>query len=91
MMLCLALRSDPERVYQRAVRQFSVQEISEGFAAARGLALPSQLRRMLREQGRDLHAEPCSCCRHGRTRSGSNAGACVGLACCCWWCRWQHS
>jgi tRNA A-37 threonylcarbamoyl transferase component Bud32 len=57
MMLCLALRSSPERVYQRARRQFSVEEISEGFAAARGLALPSQLRRMLRAQGRDLHAE----------------------------------
>ncbi len=57
MMLCLALRSSPERVYQRAQRQFSVEEISEGFAAARGLALPSQLRRMLREQSRDLHAE----------------------------------
>jgi tRNA A-37 threonylcarbamoyl transferase component Bud32 len=57
MMLCLALRSSPERVYQRALRQFSVQEITEAFAAARGLALPSQLRRMLRAQGRDLHAE----------------------------------
>jgi hypothetical protein len=57
MMLCLALRSNPERVYQRALRQFNTEEISEGFAAARGLALPSQLRRMLREQGRDLHAE----------------------------------
>jgi tRNA A-37 threonylcarbamoyl transferase component Bud32 len=57
MMLCLALRSRPEQVYQRALRQFSVEEISEGFAAARGLALPSQLRRMLRTQGRDLHAE----------------------------------
>jgi tRNA A-37 threonylcarbamoyl transferase component Bud32/membrane-associated phospholipid phosphatase len=57
MMLCLALRSSPERVYQRALRQFSVEEISEGFAAARGLALPSQLRRMLREQGRDVHGE----------------------------------
>jgi tRNA A-37 threonylcarbamoyl transferase component Bud32 len=57
MMLCLALRSSPEQVYQRALRQFSVEEISEGFAAARGLALPSQLRRMLRAQGRDLHAE----------------------------------
>jgi tRNA A-37 threonylcarbamoyl transferase component Bud32 len=57
MMLCLALRSSPERVYQRALRRFSVEEISEGFAAARGLALPSQLRRMLRAQGRDLHAE----------------------------------
>ena len=57
MMLCLALRSDPELVYQRALRQFTVAEISEAFAAARGLALPSQLRRMLRDQGRDLHAE----------------------------------
>jgi tRNA A-37 threonylcarbamoyl transferase component Bud32 len=57
MMLCLALRSDAERVYQRALRQFTVEEISEGFAAARGLALPSQLRRMLRAQGRDLHAQ----------------------------------
>jgi tRNA A-37 threonylcarbamoyl transferase component Bud32/membrane-associated phospholipid phosphatase len=57
MMLCLGLRSSPEQVYRRALRQFSVEEISEGFAAARGLALPSQLRRMIRSQGRDLHAE----------------------------------
>jgi tRNA A-37 threonylcarbamoyl transferase component Bud32/membrane-associated phospholipid phosphatase len=57
MLLCLALRSSPERVYQRALRQFTVEEITEGFAAARGLALPSQLRRMLRAQGRDVHAE----------------------------------
>jgi tRNA A-37 threonylcarbamoyl transferase component Bud32/membrane-associated phospholipid phosphatase len=57
MMLCLGLRSSAERVYRRALRQFSVEEISEGFAAARGLALPSQLRRMLRAEGRDLHAE----------------------------------
>jgi tRNA A-37 threonylcarbamoyl transferase component Bud32 len=57
MMLCLGLRSSPERVYERALRQFSVEEITEGFAAARGLALPSQLRRMLHQQGRDLHAE----------------------------------
>jgi tRNA A-37 threonylcarbamoyl transferase component Bud32 len=57
MMLCLALRSSPELVYERAKRQFTVAEITEGFAAARGLALPSQLRRLLRAQGRDLHAE----------------------------------
>jgi tRNA A-37 threonylcarbamoyl transferase component Bud32/membrane-associated phospholipid phosphatase len=57
MMLCLALRSSPEQVYWRARRQFSVEEITEGFAAARGLALPSQLRRMLRAQGRNLYAE----------------------------------
>jgi len=57
MMLCLALRSSPEQVYERAKLQFSVEEITEGFAAARGLALPSQLRRLLKAQGRDLHAE----------------------------------
>src|SRR4051812_5156347 len=57
MMLCLGLRSDPDTVFRRARRQFSVDEITEGFAAARGLALPSQLRRMMRAQGRDLHAE----------------------------------
>jgi len=57
MMLCLALRSSPERVYERARRLFSVQEITEAFAATRGLAMPSQLRHLLRAQGRDLHAE----------------------------------
>jgi hypothetical protein len=57
MLLVLALRSDPKRVYARAVREFSVQEIGEAFAATRGLTMPSQLRRMLRAQGRDLHAE----------------------------------
>src|SRR5215208_6591374 len=57
MLLCLALRSSPQQVYERALGQFSVEEISEAFAAARGLALPSQLRRLMRAQGRDLHAE----------------------------------
>jgi tRNA A-37 threonylcarbamoyl transferase component Bud32 len=57
MMLCLALRSGPEQVYRRALRFFTVEEITEGFAAARGLALPSQLRHLLRAQGRDLHGE----------------------------------
>ena len=57
MMLCLALRSSPERVYQRAQAYFTLADIGEAFAAARGLALPSQLRRALRAEGRDLHAE----------------------------------
>jgi tRNA A-37 threonylcarbamoyl transferase component Bud32/membrane-associated phospholipid phosphatase len=57
MMLCLALRSSPEQVYRRALQSFTVEEITEGFAAARGLALPSQLRHLLRAQGRNLHAE----------------------------------
>ena len=57
MMLCLALRSSAQQVYERARRQFSVEEISEAFAAARGLALPSQLRRALRADARDIHGE----------------------------------
>ena len=57
MMLCLALRSGPELVYRRALQYFTVEEITEGFAAARGLALPSQLRHLLRAQGRNLHTE----------------------------------
>jgi tRNA A-37 threonylcarbamoyl transferase component Bud32/membrane-associated phospholipid phosphatase len=57
MMLCLALRSNAQQVYDRALRQFTVEEVSEAFAAARGLALPSQLRRALRAEGRDIHGE----------------------------------
>lgn len=57
MMLCLALRSSAQQVYDRALRQFTIEEVSEAFAAARGLALPSQLRRALRAEGRDLQEE----------------------------------
>jgi tRNA A-37 threonylcarbamoyl transferase component Bud32 len=57
MMLVLALRTDARRVYERAVRQFTDEEIAEAFAATRGLTMPTQLRRMLRQQGRDLHAQ----------------------------------
>ena len=57
MLLVLALRTDAERVYRRARLQFSDEEIAEAFAATRGLTMPSQLRRMLRQQGRDLHAD----------------------------------
>jgi tRNA A-37 threonylcarbamoyl transferase component Bud32 len=57
MLLVLALGGEPRQVYARALRQFSVEEISEAFAATRGLTMPSQLRKMLRAQGRDLHAE----------------------------------
>jgi len=57
MMLVLALRSDTERVYQRARLRFSEEEIAEAFAATRGLTMPTQLRSLIRQQGRDLHAE----------------------------------
>jgi membrane-associated phospholipid phosphatase/tRNA A-37 threonylcarbamoyl transferase component Bud32 len=57
MMLVLATRSSPQQVYERARIQFRGDEIAEAFAATRGLTMPSQLRRWMREQGRDLHAE----------------------------------
>jgi membrane-associated phospholipid phosphatase/tRNA A-37 threonylcarbamoyl transferase component Bud32 len=57
MMLCLALRSDPQLVYARARQLFTVEEITEAFAATRGLTMPSQLRTLMREKGRDLHNE----------------------------------
>jgi membrane-associated phospholipid phosphatase len=57
MMLCLALRSDPGLVYGRAQQLFTVEEITEAFAATRGLTMPSQLRTLMREKGRDLHNE----------------------------------
>jgi membrane-associated phospholipid phosphatase/tRNA A-37 threonylcarbamoyl transferase component Bud32 len=57
MMLCLALCSSADRVYQRALRLFTVDEISEAFAADQGPAMPGQLRQALRESGRDLRED----------------------------------
>ncbi|HEY6710100.1 MAG TPA: phosphatase PAP2 family protein [Actinomycetota bacterium] len=57
MMLCLALRSEPGLVYARARQLFTVEEITEAFAATRGLTMPSQLRTLMRDKGRDLHNE----------------------------------
>jgi hypothetical protein len=55
MMLVLALRTDPAQVYARARLRFSDEELAEAFAATRGLTMPTQLRRSLRVDGRDLH------------------------------------
>jgi hypothetical protein len=54
MMLVLALRSDPERVYRRALRYFTPDELAEAFAATRGVASPTQLRAFLKRDPRDL-------------------------------------
>ena len=54
MMLTLALRSDAELVYQRALLLFTPDEIAEAFAATRGMTSPSQLRTMLKGDTRDL-------------------------------------
>ena len=56
MMLTLALRTDAERVYQRARAFFSEDELAEAFAATRGVASPTQVRSELKADGRDLLA-----------------------------------
>jgi hypothetical protein len=56
MMLVLALRSDPERVYRHALALFSPEEIGEAFASAQGMAIPTELQRYLKEDDRDLIA-----------------------------------
>ena len=57
MMLVLAVRTDAERVYRRALQFFTADEIGEAFAAARGIASPSQLRAVMKRDGRDLLAQ----------------------------------
>jgi tRNA A-37 threonylcarbamoyl transferase component Bud32/membrane-associated phospholipid phosphatase len=54
MMMVLALRTDPDRVYRRALLVFSEDELSEAFAAARGVASPTQLRSMMKADGRGI-------------------------------------
>jgi membrane-associated phospholipid phosphatase len=54
MMLVLAVRTDPERVYRRALRYFTPDELSEAFAATRGMASPAQLRAFVKRDPRDL-------------------------------------
>jgi serine/threonine protein kinase len=54
MMLVLGLRSDADTVYRHALRYFTPEEIAEAFAATRGVASPTQLRSMLKADGREL-------------------------------------
>jgi hypothetical protein len=57
MMMVLALRTNAQRVYDHALRSFTPDDIAEAFAATRGVASPTQLRSMMKEDGRDLVAE----------------------------------
>ena len=80
MMLVLALRSDAETVYRHALSYFTPDELAEAFAAARGVASPTQLPRVP-EAGRPRPARTSSArWRRSASPSPSNAGACV--ACC---------
>jgi hypothetical protein len=57
MMLVLALRSSPQRVYRRALAYFTGTELAEAFAATRGVASPTQLRAFMKRDPRDLLGE----------------------------------
>src|SRR6266516_3586682 len=57
MMLVLAVRTDPERVYRRALAYFTPDELGEAFAATRGVASPTQLRAFMKKDPRDLLGE----------------------------------
>ena len=57
MMLVLAVRADPARVYQQALNYFTEAELAEAFAATRGVASPTQLRAFMKRDPRDLLAE----------------------------------
>jgi hypothetical protein len=57
MMLVLAVKSDAKRVYEHSLEFFTEDDIGEAFAAARGVASPTQLRSMLKQDGRDLVGE----------------------------------
>ncbi|MCP4308002.1 MAG: phosphatase PAP2 family protein [bacterium] len=83
MMVILALRSNAELVYERALLQFDPYDIAEAFAATRSVTLPSQSRSSLalfkREHGVDIveefrrlapEAEPISIQRWSARRIG---------------------
>jgi tRNA A-37 threonylcarbamoyl transferase component Bud32 len=57
MMLVLAVRTDPQRVYRRALAYFTEAELAEAFAATRGAASPTQLRAFMKRDQRDLLGE----------------------------------
>ena len=57
MMLVLAVRTGPQRVYRRALAYFTEAELAEAFAATRGVASPTQLRAFIKRDPRDLLGE----------------------------------
>ena len=54
MMMVLALRTDPDRVYARGTRVFTPDEIAEAFASSVGLTIPTELQARLKEDGRGI-------------------------------------
>jgi hypothetical protein len=88
MLLVLALRTDPERVYARATRVFTPDEIAEACASAVGLTIPTELQAKLKADGRPLLArlralaparDPISIQRWSPQRLALTAAAAFGV------------
>jgi membrane-associated phospholipid phosphatase/tRNA A-37 threonylcarbamoyl transferase component Bud32 len=54
MMLVLALRTSPDIVYERALEHFTPDDVAEAFAVTGSVTVPSELRRRITADGRDL-------------------------------------
>ena len=57
MMLTLSLHTAPHRVYDAALKHFTQADIGEALAATRGVTIPSELKRAIRNDPRDLMGE----------------------------------
>ena len=88
MLLVLALRTDPERVYAGATKVFTPDEIAEAGASAVGLTIPTELQAKLKADGRPLlqrfrelapAREPISIQRWSTQRLTLTAAAAVGV------------
>ncbi len=92
MLIILALRTDAERVYNRALRYFAPEDIAEAFAATRSVTIPSQSRAQLKDQrraGKDVieafrnlapPREPIAIQRWSARRIGLTLGAAFVIA-----------
>ena len=87
MMLVMALKSDADRVYAIALRYFTPEDVGEAFACAVGMAIPTELQRYLKEDGRDLvgrfkelapHHAPVSIQRWSASRIALTVAAAFG-------------
>jgi hypothetical protein len=88
MLLTLALRTDPERVYGRATKVFSPDEIAEAIACAVGFTMPTELQARMKADGRPLlqrfrqlapHREPVSIQRWSARRLTLTAATALGV------------
>lgn len=88
MMVSLAVFSTPERVYERACAFFTSDEIAEAFAASRGVTVPTQLRTLVKHDGRHVAStlrdlapprRPVAIQRWTMRRVGLTVGVVVGV------------